>query len=181
MKKRRKGHSVSHKKNSAIPRTSAEFFAMSERAQDRWNRVTQAVSKMRADGTSLPDVAREFALSANTLVKLAAGALRKNNRGQYVVKPTDRLLRVVVLPKEDGGLREVGTTDSTEASIVGKYWAAVQRYLETGDSSALRKLRRKTVKDENGGRIRLIKDIAELERLGSAGVLSFESIYAKAA
>jgi hypothetical protein len=68
-----------------------------------------------------------------------------------------------------------------QASLLAEYWVAVQRYLETGDASALRKIRRKTITDSNGKRVRLIKDLAELDRQGSAGVLSFESIYAKVA
>jgi len=78
-------------------------------------------------------------------------------------------------------LGEIAVRDSREASLVGQYWAAVQKYLETGDASALRRVRRKTVTDADGKRVRLIKDLTELERLGSAGVLSFESLYAKAA
>ena len=79
------------------------------------------------------------------------------------------------------GLLEIGVADSRDASLLGKYWSAVQKYLETGDASGLQKIRRKTITDADGKRFRLIKDLAELERLGSAGVLSFESLYAKAA
>lgn len=153
---------------------------MDARSQDEWNRVTQTLSKMRTDRISLPKAARDFQLDPRIVVRLGGDALRKSRNGRYEAKPHDTLLRVVVVPDVDG-LREVGTRDSREASLVGRYWAAVQRYLETGDSSALRKIRRKTIRDENGERVRLIKDIAELERLGSAGVLSFETLYAKAA
>jgi len=181
MRRNRKRGSKRLRKDAAIPRTSADYFAMSERAQDRWNLVPQVVSKMKADEISLQKASREFGIAPRTVARLGRDALRKNKSGRYEAKPIDTLLRVVMLPKMDGGLREVGTANSGEASIVGKYWAAVQKYLETGDSSALRKIRRKTIQDENGRRVRLIKDVAELERLGSAGLLSFETIYAKAA
>jgi hypothetical protein len=87
---------------------------------------------------------------------------------------------VLVLPAPNG-LIEIAVLDSKEASLIGRYWAAVHKYLETGDASALQRIRRKTITDADGKRIRLIKDLAELDRLGSAGVLSFESLYAKAA
>jgi hypothetical protein len=78
-------------------------------------------------------------------------------------------------------LQEIAIRDSREASVLAEYWAAVQKYLQTGDASALRKIRRKTITNSDGKRVRLVKDLAELDRLGSAGVLSFESIYAKVA
>jgi hypothetical protein len=84
------------------------------------------------------------------------------------------------MPTGDG-LREVAVRDSRQATLLAKYWAAIQNYLETGDESALGKIRRKTITNSDGKRVRLIKDFAELDRQGSAGVLSFESLYAKAA
>ncbi len=163
-----------------VPKTAEQYFALSEYSQDRWNRVTQVVSKMRAEGISLQKASREFALDPGTVARLGRAALRKGRGGRYAAKPTDSLLRVLVIPTGKG-LGEIAVRDSREASLVGQYWAAVQKYLETGDASALRRVRRKTVTDADGKRVRLIKDLTELERLGSAGVLSFESLYAKAA
>jgi hypothetical protein len=179
MRRNRKQGSKRLKKNSAIPRTLADHFAMSERLQDRCNRVTHVVSKMRSDGLSLHQAALEFHISTHTVVRLAGSALRKRD-GKYAARSRDQLLRALVIPTPDG-LREIGVRDSREASLVGKYWAAVQKYLETGDASALKKIRRKQIKGADGKRIFLVKDLSELDRLGSAGVLSFESLYAKVA
>ncbi len=44
------------------------------------------------------------------------------------------------------GLREIATRDSREASLIGEYWSAVEKYLTRGDASALKKLRRKAVR-----------------------------------
>lgn len=145
MRRNRKRGSKRLTTNSAIPKTSADFFAMSERAQYRWNLVAQVISKMKADEISLQKASRELGIAPGTVTRLGRDALRKNKRGRYEAKPTDTLLRVVVIPAGDG-LREIGIRDSREASLVGKYWAAVQKYLETGDASGLQKLRRKTVK-----------------------------------
>jgi hypothetical protein len=163
-----------------IPKNLADYLAMSQQAQDRWTRATNVVTKMRNDRSSLPDAAREYGMTSRAVLNLAKPALRKRRNGRYGARKIDRLLRVLVIPTTEG-LHEVAIGDSRHASQLGQYWAAVQKYLETGEVTALRKLRRKTITDADGKRIRLIKDLAELDRLGSAGVLSFESIYRRAA
>jgi hypothetical protein len=162
------------------PGTADEFFSKSEAFQDLWKRITNAVSKMRAERITLPVSSKYFGLDSRTVVQWARPALRKGSNGRYVAKSHDSLLRVLVILTSNG-LQEIATNDSREASLLSKYWAAVEKYLQTGDASALRNIRRKTVINSDGKRVRLIKDLAELDRLGSAGVLSFESIYAKAA
>jgi hypothetical protein len=96
-----------------------------------------------------------------------------------VAKASDRLLRVLVVPTREG-LREIAVRDSRQATQIAKYENAIQRYLQTGDDLALRKFRRKYIIDANRKRIPFLTDLRELDRLGSAGVLSFESLYAKA-
>ncbi len=163
----------------ASPRTANEFFALPEHAQDKWTRITHVISRMKSEGVSLPEASREFGLDPRTVRRLAPSALRKLN-GRWAARTHDRLLRVLVIPSSDG-LREVAVRDSRQATLLAKYWVAVQQYLETGDAAALRKIRRKTITDSEGKRVRLIRDLAELDRQGSAGVLSFESLYAKVA
>jgi hypothetical protein len=155
-----------------------QYFAKSPQFQDRWSRATHAISKMRADGLSLRQASREYGIDARTVVRLGASALRKGSNGRYKAKSSDRLLRVMVIPTRKGS-REVATRDSREASRIAEYSNAVREYIQTGNDAALRKLPRKTVTDASGKRIRLITDLADLDRLGSAGVLSFESLYAK--
>jgi hypothetical protein len=163
-----------------ILRTADEYFAKSLRFQGAWTRSAQVVSKMRSDGLSLHQAALEFHISTRTVIRLAGSALRKRRDRKYAARSRDQLLRVIVIPTS-GGLREIAVRDSREASLVGKYWAAVQKYLQTGDASALKKIRRKQIKGADGKRIVLVKDLSELDRLGSAGVMSFESLYAKVA
>ncbi|MGB6484861.1 MAG: hypothetical protein WBE86_15350 [Candidatus Acidiferrales bacterium] len=154
---------------------------MSAAFQDMWTRVTHVISKMRSDYVSLREASREFGLDSRVVARLGKSALRKRKNGQYAAKHTDKLLRILAVPApaEKGGKREIATRDSREASLLGKYWAAVQQYLQTGDTSNLKKLRRKYVIDASGKRVPLLLDLAELDRLGSAGELSFESIYAQ--
>jgi hypothetical protein len=66
---------------------------------------------------------------------------------------------------------------SKQASTLGSYWAALQTYLKTGNSDALRKFAGKTIRDDSGNLIPLITDLNELKRQGYAGVLRFESLY----
>jgi hypothetical protein len=94
------------------------------------------------------------------------------------VKTRDRLLRIVVVITE-GGLVEIATRDSRQASKAGRHSAAVQRYLETGDATNLARFRGKHIIYANGKRVALLTDLGELDRLGSAGLLSFESLYAR--
>ena len=132
---------------------------------------------MRAEGTSLKRAAKEFGLDPRTVIRWAKPALRKRRDGRYVAKSKDTLLRVLTVPSPEG-LREIAVRDSRQASRLGEYWAAVQKYLATGDNSALEKFRRKRITDASRKRIPLLTNLKELDRLASAGVLSFESLYA---
>jgi hypothetical protein len=104
-------------------------------------------------------------------------ALRKRKNGQHVAKPTDARLRRLLIPTP-GGVREVAIRGFEQASRLGKYWAAVQKYLQTGDDSALLRFKGKGFTDASGKRHLFPTDLKQLDRQASAGVLSFESIYA---
>jgi hypothetical protein len=82
----------------------------------------------------------------------------------------------VIVVSENGPV-EVATRNFREASIAGKHSSAVERYIYTGDDSALRRLPRNYIIDAQGKRIELLTDLDELDRLGSEGELSFESLY----
>lgn len=153
---------------------------MSSRSQDRWNRITHAISKMRADKVSLKKAAKEYGLAPKTVIRWAKPALRKGRNGRYSTQSKDTLLRVLAIPSS-GGLREIAVRDSRQASRLAQYWAAAQKYLQTGDSSSLEKFRGKRIPDASRKRIPLVTDLDVLNRLGTAGALSFESLYARVA
>lgn len=160
-----------------VPRTANQFFAMSKQAQDEWTKVTHVISKMRVDDVPLRQASRDFGLDPRAVVRLGGPALRKRTNGRYAAKASDKLLRILVLPKRGAGLREIATRDSREASKAAEYWNALHRYLSTGDASVIRQFNRKHITDANGSKIRLLTDLKELDRQGNAGNLSFESIY----
>jgi hypothetical protein len=162
------------------PHTPKQFFKLSKEAQANWNDVTHVISKMRASRMSLTQAAIDIGVDPHIVTRLGKSALRKRKNGQYVAKRADTLLRILTIPTADG-LREIVTRDSRQASQLGKYWSAVAKYLQTGDASKLETFsrRRKTIKDASGKKVRLLFDTAKLDELGSAGALSFESLYAE--
>jgi len=162
------------------PRTAKQFFRLSKEAQGEWNDVTHVISKMRANRVSLTQASIEIGIDPHTVTRLGKSALRKRKNGQYTAKRSDKLLRILAIPTSDG-LHEIVTRDSRQASQLGKYWSALAKYLQTGDVSKLEKFsrRRKAITDADGKKIRLLFDFAKLDELASAGVLSFESIYAE--
>jgi hypothetical protein len=168
------------KKRIPRPRNTKEYFALPNSEQETWNRVAHVISKMRSEGKSLTQASRDFGIDRRAVLARAGSALKKKKNGRYAVGRSDRLLRVLVIPGPHGG-QEVTVRGSATASKLAQYSDAVQKYLRTGDSSSLKKFRGLRLLDEYGRRIRLVTDLAELDKLGSAGVLSFESLYARVA
>lgn len=157
------------------PNTAKQYFSLSPKNQETWDSIGHVVSKMR-EGMTLSKAAKEFGLAPRSVITLGRSALRKQKNGRYVAKKTDRLLRVVNALTTKGR-KEVATRDSRQASLVGGHWAAVQKFLQIGDDEALLKFRGRSIVDASGKRHRLLTNLEGLNRLASAGVLSFESMY----
>ena len=142
--------------------------------------MLRVISKMRSDGLSLKKAAKEVGVSPRIVTKLGRQALKKRKNRSYSVTDRDSLLRVVMIPTSEG-MREISLRDSRQASTVARYSDAIGKYIRTGDASGLKKFRGRFVRDASGVKVPLITDLAELNRLGSAGALSFESLYARTA
>jgi hypothetical protein len=173
-KKVRKGH-IRTKLPFKRPTTLREYNALSQKDRETWDSVAHVISRMR-DRVSRSKASKEFGIAPSAVLEFGGAALRKKN-GRYVATKTDRLLRVVTILKAKGR-KVIATRDSVQASLIGSHWAAVQRYLQTGDDSALLKFKKTRVADASGKRHALLTNLAELNRQASAGVLSFESMYA---
>ena len=160
-----------------VPTTARQYFLRSRKFQETWDSVAHVISKMRAERVSLRRASKEFGIDPDIVLKFGHSALRKQRNRNYIARKTDRLLRIlsVVTPE---GRREIAVRDSRQASLLGSYWAAVQRYLQTGDDSVLLKFKKTRVLDASGKHHQLLTDLKELLRQASAGVLSFESMYA---
>lgn len=122
--------------------------------------------------------ATNIGISPSTVLRWGKSALRKNKSGRYIARKSDRLLRVLLVPTTEGP-REIALPDSRQATILAEYWDSIQKYLETEDASGLDKFRGQVLTDASGAKISLVTDLNELNRLGSAGVLSFESLYSR--
>jgi hypothetical protein len=166
-------------KNFSQITTVEQFFALSQQEQEIQIAVANAITLMRSDKLPLSMAARASGIPPKDLIRRGRSALRKQKNGRYAVNAHDDLFRVVIVVSESKGPIEVATNDSRKASKAGKHSAAVQRYLETGDDSALQQFAGHYILDAQGNRIALLTDEDELDRLGSAGELSFESLYAR--
>jgi hypothetical protein len=162
----------------AAPRTEAQYLARPEKFKDTWDRVLGVVSKMRREKVSLTQASRDAGISPRTVTRWGKTALQKQKNGKYVAKKSDNLLRLVMIPTPDG-MRDIAVRNSKQVTLLAEYWNALHRYLQTGDSTPLKKFQGKHIRDANGVDIPLSVDLIELNRLGSAGVLSFESLYAR--
>ena len=178
-KVRKKSPSTRRARNKLVaPRTADQYFAKSEGFRGLWDRVVAVISKMRSDRASLQQASREVGVSPRTVIRRGSRALRKQTNGRYMAKASDRLLRVLMIPTP-AGTAEIVVPDSRQATLLAEYWNAVHRFFETGEASRLKKFHGKHITDANGAKILLTTDLAELNRLGAAGVLSFESLYAR--
>jgi len=156
--------------------TIEQFFALPERTREIVRAVPKAVLLMRTNDIPARAAARAAGISRSTLIRRGGSALEKLDNGRYAAKRNDHLFRLVIVVSNEGQT-EVATRNFREASKAGKHSSAVERYLETGDDSALRRFRGKYIVDVQGNRSEFLTDLDELDRLGSAGELSFESLY----
>lgn len=166
------------KAKQAAPRTEAQYSARPERFKETWDRVLSVISKMRSDKVSLTQASRDAGISPRTVTKWGKSALRKRKSGKYAAKASDNLLRLVTIPTPQG-IREIAVRGSKQVSLLAEYWNAVHWYLQTGNATRLKQCQGKHITDASGVDVPLPVDLAELNRLGSAGVLSFESLYAR--
>lgn len=176
-------HSRKRKRRSPslrAPRTAEDFFAQPEEFQTDWEDMLRVVKRMRTERLSLKKAAKQEGVNPRTVSRLGGRALKRRSNRSYAVTKHDSLLRVMNVFTVDGK-REVAVRDSRQASTLARYSAAVHKYLQTGDSTNVTKFRKTRVKDASGEQIELLTDLRTLDRLGSAGELSFESLYARTA
>ena len=148
-------------------------------AQIARERALEALNLMRGKGRSLRRAATEAHTSPKTVLKYAGRALARTEAKRYRAKPSDRLTRTLqfLTPK---GKTAITVRGSRLASRIARYWAAVDKYLTTGDAAALAPFRGKSVTVGRQSHA-FVTDRRVLERLGYAGEVSFEDLYAKVA
>jgi hypothetical protein len=161
------------------PRTAEELFALPDNLQDKYQRMTHAVTKMRTDRLSMSRAALLYEITPKDMRRLGGTALRKQKNGRYAAKKRDKLLRPLMIVSQRD-LEEIVVNDSDQATRIAKHSNAVSLYLRTGDAGPLREFEGEYAIDTNGKHVHFLTDLKELDRRGSAGNMSFESLYARA-
>jgi hypothetical protein len=164
MKKRRRKRRSSHEKPQAL---------------DARRRALDALNLMRSRGWSLKRSAREALTTPRTVSRYAASALRKTDSGRFAAKPFDRLARSLRFLTPDGQTT-VTVRSSKMASRIAEYWTAVDRYLKTGNADKLKEFEGKSIR-AGKSKLLFVTDLQTLDRIASAGEVSFEDIYAATA
>jgi hypothetical protein len=174
----KKGFRQKSPKQKAVP-TANKLRAKAKRSAPRTEAQYSATpEKFKKDKVSLTQASRDAGISPRTVTRWGSSALKKLKNGRYAPKAADNLLRIVMIPTPEG-TRDVAVRGSKQVSLLAKYSNALHRYIQTGDASQLMGFRGKYIKDANGVDVPLSTDLAMLNRLGSAGELSFESLYAR--
>ena len=161
------------------PKSMGDYNEIWELDRQLWDDIGQIITEMR-QGSSLNRASRKFSRDPRIVQRLAKPALRKLRNGRWAARRTDRLLRVLQRLTPEGKV-EVAVSDSRQSSILGRYWNAVELYRNTGDSSQLQDFDGQYIIDADGNHLPLLTDLRTLDRLGSAGVLSFETLYGRVA
>ncbi|MGO9404238.1 MAG: hypothetical protein ACLPVW_12300 [Terriglobales bacterium] len=141
--------------------------------RDTYNRALHVLARMRRTDETLTAAAREEHIDPRTVRKYLGAELR-GSRSQRKLLPTkaDRRRRDMLIPTALG-TSPVVVRGSKQASQLGRYMAAVGKYLRTGDSDSLDEFRGKSI----GGHL-LITDPDTLGSLAQAGALQLDEIYA---
>lgn len=171
---RAKGYSSwsQQQKQSRKVRSVEDLSKLRPAEREARGRALEALSKMRADGLSLQAAAKASGTTVNAIKRHAGSALERTESGRIRAKNSDRLVRTLPFPTETGMIG-LDVKDSRSASRIGSYWNAVKTYLETGDTSGLRRFRGQSVR-VNKRAYAFITDTATLDRLADASELDFD-------
>ncbi len=158
------------------PRTAHAYAQLSRAKRETYGRSLSALSFRRA-GLSLTAAARKADTTVRTVLRTLGDIVMRGPGGRYGVKASDRLFREMRFLTRDGVI-EVGVTDSRVASTIARYWAAVDRFLTTGETSALKEFRGKSIRIQKVA-YRFVTDPKTLKSLGRRGEISFEDLYVR--
>lgn len=155
--------------------SEASIITLPDRQAFARDRALEALNLMREDGLSLTAAANRVGTSRRTMLKYAGRALEKNDRGIWMPKPWDRIIRRMQFPTPSG-LEVLPIQDSRSAKKVGRYWTAVRRYLLEGKADRLAEFRSESIQ-VNGELHQFVTETRILDRLALAGEVRFEDIY----
>ena len=137
---------------------------------DRREKALELMKK----GVSQEEAARTLGISAKTLAryrKLHTTSKLKHRKWNILdFRPANMLIA-------SGGIVFAITVPYRSKTLVGKYWSAVNKFLDTNNVKYLRPFRDVVVRDIHGKRYVLETDPNTLRRSDSVGELSFHTLY----
>ena len=154
----------------ATLRPKAPASAKSAQAE---RRALRAVSLMRK-GLSRAKAAKRAGTTPRTIQKYAKSAIRRRE-GAYEALPADQMRRPMRFLTEEGVI-VLDIHSSRSATKLAKHWAAVDRYLRTGERDWLRPFEGKRLR-AGGHLYAYVTDPILLVRLAEAGEVLFEDLY----
>ena len=107
-------------------------------------RSLEVLSVARNSKQSLSKIAKNHGIALKTVLNNTNAFKKKDNR--LVPKKFDRISRVMKI-NENGKVKSIEINDSRTASVIGAYHNAEKTFLNTGDSSQLKKFTKKRIKD----------------------------------
>ena len=138
-------------------------------------RALSALSRMRS-GLSLHAAAREAHTTAATVRRYLPTAVQRTKAGRFVASASDQYVRSIRILTAQGQ-KIVSVRGSRTASRIAEYWSAVDHFLKTGNSQRLWKFRSQSFQ---AGKVKypFLTSPETLKRLGFAGEVQFEDLYA---
>jgi hypothetical protein len=150
-----------------------------DRSREARKHALEVLSMMRQGDVSLTAAAELVGTTRKTVLKYAGRALEKSPSGEWEAKPWDRIIRLVRFPTLTGST-VLPIKDSRSASKIARYWGAVDQFLREGVTEGLRAFKSEVVQVD-GIEYRFVTDPLTIERVGRAGEVQFEYMYADAA
>jgi hypothetical protein len=144
----------------------------SDRAFEAKNRAFHAVTRMRREGLSPRDAARQEGTTLGTIRRHLPATLRRSKKGRWAVTKSDRYIRLLSLPGPHGPVI-VRARGSEEARFASAYLASLARWSRTEKAQELGPFHWKQI-----GGYQLITAPRTLRALRDAGLLQLDSLYA---
>jgi hypothetical protein len=145
---------------------------ISDRSFEAKNRAFHVIARMRHDGVSLREAAREENTTAATVRKHLPAALRRSKSGQWTATKSDRYVRLLSLPGPHGPVM-VRAHGSKEAQFASAYLASLSRWQRTEKAYELAPFHGKKI-----GGFTLVTASRTLRALRDTGMLQLDSLYA---
>ncbi len=147
------------------------YAALSSRQRQTRQRGLRALEHMR-QGDSATVAAGKAHTTLRSMRKQLSSELTRSEAGRYSASRADRLYNVMNVVTTEG-TREVVVRGSRQRSKVAKHFAAVRRFLRTGDDEQLRRF-----KGQRVGGYELETDLARIEEGGRLNEFDFPELYA---